>query len=213
MTTTGKQLKSKTSAQHDVQITIMQHLSYFMKYNKNLLHLDLTSTGLNEAMLWYLGTALRRAKSLISLHLSGNPGITSTLKEYLYKRVRCKAIEEVNQIKFNQAPTHISTKKSEPLAQNIQEGVQLRNVLNQKRLNNSTIGQSNPMDESTLIFQRWLGHKEEMPGSGQWRMLTALGDNCWVCDKWTYSLIFWSQTVGNVSSDNKSIIELESLRQ
>ena len=39
-----------------------------------MMHLDLSSTGLSSEMLREFGTALRRAKSLISLHLSGNPG-------------------------------------------------------------------------------------------------------------------------------------------
>ncbi len=40
-------------------------------------------------MMYELGPALRRAKSIISLHLSGNPGIDDELKEYLHKRVHC----------------------------------------------------------------------------------------------------------------------------
>lgn len=84
-----------------MQIITMQHLNNFMKYNKNLLHFDLSSTGLSEAMLWYIGTALRRAKSLVSLHLSGNPGVTKNVKDYLYKRVRCREIEDINHVKFD----------------------------------------------------------------------------------------------------------------
>jgi hypothetical protein len=52
-------------------------------------------------------------------------------------------------------------------------------------------------DEKLLIFQRMVGHKEEMPGSGQWKILTEKGDQCWICDKHIYSLIFWSPSIGH----------------
>jgi len=52
-----------------------------------------------------------------------------------------------------------------------------------------------------MIISRNLGHKEEIPGSGQWRVITAdlPGYNeCWVCDRTIYSLIFWNQLIGTV---------------
>jgi len=79
---------------------IVQQLSKFIKYNKNLLHLDLSSTGLTENMLWQLGTALRRAKSLLAIHLSDNPGVTKVAKEYLFSRIRCKPLEQAVHLDF-----------------------------------------------------------------------------------------------------------------
>jgi hypothetical protein len=60
------------------------NITDFIKYNKTLIHFDLSSTGLNEGMVMHIGTALRRAKSLVSMHLSGNPGVTAQMKEYLH---------------------------------------------------------------------------------------------------------------------------------
>lgn len=71
------------------QFYMISKLTKFIKYNKNLLHLDLTCTGLTDQMLRAIGTALRRARSILSLHLSGNPGITPALKSFLYQRIRC----------------------------------------------------------------------------------------------------------------------------
>ena len=48
---------------------------------------------------------------------------------------------------------------------------------------------------TTLIFTRWLGHKYDIPGSGQWKLLRA-GEKCWICDNWTYCLFFWSERTG-----------------
>ena len=47
-----------------------------------------------------------------------------------------------------------------------------------------------------LIFTRQLGHKENMPGSGQWRMIDDDTQDCWVCDRVVYSLIFWNEEIG-----------------
>ena len=49
-----------------------------------------------------------------------------------------------------------------------------------------------------LIYQRVLGHKDDIPGSGQWREVsteTTPPDslNDWITDKYVYSLVFWSK--------------------
>ena len=51
-------------------------------------------------------------------------------------------------------------------------------------------------DDRRCILQRVLGHKDDMPGSGQWRMITTLNDQCWVCQFWKYSLVFWNSDIG-----------------
>ena len=57
------------------EMDIAQNLSKFMKYNQNLLHVDLSNTGLSKRMMMEFGGCLRKARSLICLHLSGNPGL------------------------------------------------------------------------------------------------------------------------------------------
>ena len=42
----------------------------FIKMNSNLMHLNLTGMGMTSAMMHEFGRALRRTKSLVSLHLS-----------------------------------------------------------------------------------------------------------------------------------------------
>lgn len=63
-------------------------LCKFIKRNKNLLHVDLSYTGLSELQLWEFGAALRRAKSMRSIHLSGNK-ITKRLVQHLVDRAHC----------------------------------------------------------------------------------------------------------------------------
>lgn len=49
-----------------------------------------------------------------------------------------------------------------------------------------------------LIYQRILGHKDDMPGSGQW-VETSIDTtpaelmNDWVTEKSIYTLVFWSK--------------------
>ena len=42
-----------------------------------------------------------------------------------------------------------------------------------------------------MIFTRILGHKVDMPGSGQWKLITDKREDCWVCDLEVYGLVFW----------------------
>lgn len=57
--------------------TVMELLSFIIKKNKSLLHLDLDAIGLTEVTLCQIGKFLRRSKSLLSIHLSFNPGTNS----------------------------------------------------------------------------------------------------------------------------------------
>ena len=79
--------KSSHAAQ---QQSIVQSVCTMIKRNKALIHLDLSQTNLTEYMLWHIGKALSRARSVISVHLSGNQGITPTLLKQLHTRIRCR---------------------------------------------------------------------------------------------------------------------------
>ncbi len=45
--------------------------------------------------------------------------------------------------------------------------------------------------DSRMIFTRVLGHKQDMPGSGQWKLIKDKHEECWVCDQEVYGLVFW----------------------
>ena len=59
----------------DEDFETISSLCALIKYSSKILQLDLSQTGLSREMLLEFGPALRKAKSLLSLHLSGNPGI------------------------------------------------------------------------------------------------------------------------------------------
>ena len=45
--------------------------------------------------------------------------------------------------------------------------------------------------DSRMIFTRVLGHKDLMPGSGQWKLIKDKHEECWVCDQEVYGLVFF----------------------
>ena len=70
-------VKKKDITQFQEEMTandreIIQNLCKFIKYNQRLLHVDLSHTNMTRMMLYEFGPALRRSKSMIALHLSGN---------------------------------------------------------------------------------------------------------------------------------------------
>jgi hypothetical protein len=57
-------------------------LTSFIRHNTKLLHLDLQSTGLNQQILIDIISGVKRAKSLLGLHLGFNPGVCDKLKMF-----------------------------------------------------------------------------------------------------------------------------------
>ena len=57
----------------------------------------------------------------------------------------------------------------------ISEQLNLKNMLKNKR---GSVNNQKPENDANemLIFTRYLGHKTEMPGSGQWRMIATSND-------------------------------------
>lgn len=44
---------------------------------------------------------------------------------------------------------------------------------------------------SKMILMRYLDHKHEIPGSGQWQLITHKQDSCWLCEREMKGYIFW----------------------
>ena len=55
-----------------------------------------------------------------------------------------------------------------------------------------------------------IGHKTDIPGSGQWRMQRNQDEkNCWCCNNSIYSLIFWNKDVGMYHEEFSQQIEMD----
>ena len=87
---------------------MMEGLKNFVKYNPQLVHLDLQMTGLTAQIIRYIGHYLTRATSLQCIHLCGNEGITDEMIEWLRNRIKAK--NDVVPLVVEQLPKHLTTK-------------------------------------------------------------------------------------------------------
>ena len=79
---------------------VAEHLCHFIKYNQNLYHLNLSNTQLDADMLRKVTDSMDKARSLVSLHLSGNPGINEENIQFIRKHIVCKSARKAVEIRF-----------------------------------------------------------------------------------------------------------------
>ena len=79
--------------QHQQEVSFL--IGKMIKHSKALQHMNLTGTGLSAAVIYEMGSFLRRARSILCIHLSGNPGLTQDNMEYLNGRIKCRPNEDI----------------------------------------------------------------------------------------------------------------------
>ena len=54
------------------------------------------------------------------------------------------------------------------------------------------------LSHKKFILTRFTGHKRTMEHGHRWRLLIEqkTTDSCWICEKWTYTLFFWTRKFG-----------------
>lgn len=77
----------------DKQLEVSDALFRIIRYNKRLVHLDLTCTNISEAMFMQIIPGVKKTRSLMSIHLSGNPGVTNKVKQEALKILKAKTVE------------------------------------------------------------------------------------------------------------------------
>jgi len=82
-----QEIKEKLDERND---EIAVNICRFIKYNQNLMHLNLSHTFLDKDTIHKVSEAMNKARSLQSLHLSGNPGITDENINFIRKHIVCK---------------------------------------------------------------------------------------------------------------------------
>jgi hypothetical protein len=85
-----KEQAEKLTTEEEV---ICENIGKFIKHNKNLQQLDLSHTQLKPHLLREICIILRKAKSLLTLNVSGNLGqepADSEVREFISQRIRCK---------------------------------------------------------------------------------------------------------------------------
>lgn len=164
---------------------MMEALKNFVKYNAQLVHLDLTMTGLQAPIIVQIGHFLTRATSLQSIHLCGNEGVTEEMISWL--RSRIKARDDISPLNIQPLPKHLSTKgvsrtgsqpdimslfglkeKVQPDPQTewkeLRAGLKLQSIVNSKRMNE--IVHARTFDMRRCIISRHIGYKKMIPGAG-----------------------------------------------
>lgn len=163
------------------QLEICGLLGQAIKRNKQLLHFDLTSTGLTTLIIKEMGSIIRRAASVLCVHLSDNPGLNDENCDYLPKRIKCRPREDIE--RFNRIQ-NLVIRYFEEIPQSHREGIV-------RKMNNMTVFKKNLTEPTNkLIFNRFIGFKEQQPGSGQWyeSSQTAVANkkhfknDCWICE-------------------------------
>ena len=67
---------SDSFAKQEDMIRVSKQLAKLIKHSKAIQHLDLSGTGLGTYIIKEIGKFMRKARSLMCIHLSGNPGLT-----------------------------------------------------------------------------------------------------------------------------------------
>lgn len=176
------------------ELLVADCLTRFIKYNANLLHFDLQGTGLTEYCIKMIAKALRKSRSLIGIHLSENPGLDDDTRKYLYERVRCKdsdfAVPRPLDLHIHEE--RVKATNAQVNHRMFQDSIKLREINERKRAQKRKGVVGTEKDDGACVLTRFNGHKGELPGQpGQWQMLSGPHEECWICDKWTFSLVFF----------------------
>ena len=73
--------KKHVYALTDNQLEVADKLFRFLRHGKRLIHVDLTGTNLSEPMFLQMIPGIKKSGTLMSVHFSGNPGVTKHVKQ------------------------------------------------------------------------------------------------------------------------------------
>lgn len=63
-------------------------------------------------------------------------------------------------------------------------------------------------DKIEINIKRVLGHKQDIPGAAQWRFMKKSDrTDCWNCNNWVYTLVFWNEQIGIYNAHNNINID------
>ena len=120
-----------TSGKETVDL-VKGNIFTLLRENKKLIHLDLTATNLSEAAIIHILPAIRKSKSLQGIHLSGNPGVTETVKNEA--RTILKTIKNEVKRSINLASLFSEETKERYHEQWLRESVKIKHIATGKSL-------------------------------------------------------------------------------
>jgi len=71
------------------------------------------------------------------------------------------------------------------------------------------------MSHKKFILTRFVGHKKTMEHGQRWRLYLEANKNagCWICQKWTYTLFFWTRPFGENDQIKLSSAQLQDFEE
>ena len=95
----------------------------------------------------------------------------------------------------------------------VRESVKIKQINHGKRIVQNGSCEDKFFDpETKLILMRILHQRDEIPGSGQWQIMTKKSEHCWLCDKEMKGFVFWCQGMEQKSKKAIQINFQEKLR-
>ena len=77
-------------------IFVSHLIGKMIKHSRTLQHIDLTSTGLSTFIIREIGISMRKSRALMSIHLSGNPGLTRQNMKIFTDGLRVRKDENID---------------------------------------------------------------------------------------------------------------------
>lgn len=183
----------------EMESKVKDHLFSFLRVDKKLVHLDLTATNLSENAILHILPAIRVTKALQGVHLSGNPGVTETTKNEIKSLLKARTVENSRRINLLKCLEPATIKAYESTW--LREAVKIKHINNGKRIVQNGSTEDKFIDiGSKLILSRYLNHKQDIPGAGQWQLITDKQDHCWICDHEMRGYVFWHRSMAGKSS-------------
>ena len=146
-------------------VQVADSLLRFVRIDKRLIHLDLSQTNLSEQMILNIIPGIKKSRSLMAVHFSGNPGVTKRLKEEAKSILKAKVVVARPALNLQRCLSQATLKKYSQLF--MQESIKIKQLNNLKRIvQNGATDDKYFSPDQKLIFSRYLLHKKEIPLSG-----------------------------------------------
>lgn len=194
----------------------------FIKFNTRLTHLNLSSVDLPDSLMMELLNFIKRSMSLHVVHLCGNTISEGSLAVISAKlkpvkiggmkemsKTKLQLIERINETvrpyfmeKYQKIYDSVKVKEMQIEWMSVQKPYEKEAVpitRNENKKLETGYNTTDPALKSNgftdyfrpLILTKLLGHPE-ITNSKHWK----ISNECWMCDKWRYTMIFWNTSLG-----------------
>lgn len=169
-----------------------ESLKSFIKYNKNLMHLNLAGCGITLPMFETITEGVRSSMTIVSLNFSANPFLDNDLMFELPKE---KQIFKVRDESLFVEPANILKSTNSAEVAMLSKEARLRQLLMKEDEYTS------PNDiflRRDFYLERKLGHRKDLPGHNHWMASRSDGHkkaHSYYTGKHVYSYVFYSKSI------------------